>query len=95
VSLFRTFSLEAFSTDQCSEKGDDLEQAYWITQPPIRLTAKLTALARSKRGLSQFHAIMLRLVGIKVHDDALPDMMMWREVETATAEREYPAGLRV
>ena len=48
-----------------------------------------------KRGWSQFHTIVVRLVGIKVHCDALPDMMMWRELETAAAEREDPADLRV
>jgi hypothetical protein len=53
------------------------------------------ALAKSKRGVSKFHTRVLRLIGIKVHDDALPNTMMWREVETAAAEREYPAGLRV
>ena len=30
------------------------------------------ALAKSKRGLSKFHTRVLRLIGIKVHDDALP-----------------------
>ena len=59
------------------------------------LLSKLTALAKSKRGVSKFHTIALRLVGIKVHDDALPNMMMWREVETAATESEYPVGLWV
>ena len=59
------------------------------------LLSILTALAKSKRGLSKFHTIVLRLVGIKVHDDALPNMMMWRKVETAATESEYPASLWV
>jgi hypothetical protein len=54
-----------------------------------------TALVNSKRGLSKFHTMALRLVGIKVDDDMLPDMMMWREVETAAAESEHSAGLRI
>jgi hypothetical protein len=54
-----------------------------------------TALANSKRGLSKFHTMALRLVGIKVDDDMLPDLMMWRKVETAAAESEHSAGLRV
>ena len=55
----------------------------------------LRALAKSKRGWSKFHPIVLWLVGIKVHDDVLPNLMMWRELETAAAEREDPAGHRV
>jgi hypothetical protein len=48
---------------------------------------RLTALAKSKRGLSKFHTIVLRLVGIKVHNATLPNMMMmWREVDMAAAE---------
>ena len=47
------------------------------------------------RGLSKFHTIALRLVSIKVDDDMLPDMMMWRKVETAAAESVYSAGLQV
>jgi hypothetical protein len=54
----------------------------------------LRALAHAKRGWSKFHPIVLWLVGIKVHDDVLPNMMMWRELETAAADHEDSAGHR-
>jgi hypothetical protein len=55
----------------------------------------LRALAYAKRGWSKLHIIVLRLAGLKVHGDALPDLMLWRELERAAAERAYPAGHRV
>jgi len=48
-----------------------------------------------KTTVSKFHPIVFRLVGIKVYDDTLPDVIMWREVDTAAAKGEGPAGRRV
>jgi len=55
----------------------------------------LRALAHAKQSWSKFHLIVFRLVGLKVHCDVLPNLVMGREFEAAAAEGEYPAALRV
>jgi hypothetical protein len=60
-----------------------------------RIAVSFESVGECKTMCSQFYAVVLWLVGIKVHCDAFPAMMMWRELETVAAEREYAAGLRV
>jgi hypothetical protein len=55
----------------------------------------LDSVGEFKTTSSKFHPGVLRLVGIKVHDDTLPDVVVWREVDTAATKDEDPAGLRV
>jgi hypothetical protein len=48
-----------------------------------------------KTTFSQFHVIVLRLVGIKVHDDMLSNAMMWREVDVVASKGKDLAGVGV
>jgi len=99
LSLKTTMAIGGSIVSNDCVKAHHLYYNLHYTAEVLRLTSillsKLTELAKSKRGLSKFYTMALRLVGIKVDDDMLPDMMMWREVETAAAESEHSAGLRV
>ena len=55
----------------------------------------LESVGEYKTTFSKFHSIVLWLFDVKVHDDMLPDTMMWREVDVVASKGEYPPSVGV